>query len=120
MRVVDDLAGQEDVAIGEAAPRLVGVVDRAIHAVAEAELAGEVHRQAAGLVPEVVGADLFDDRAVVGRGQLAGDGLLHVEALAEDQGLRTVANRLPLPSVERHARRDRVERVQLRQRVTRQ
>ena len=42
VRVVDDLAGQEDGAIGKARPRLVGVVDGAIDAVAEAELAREV------------------------------------------------------------------------------
>ena len=40
-----------------------------------------------GAVAEVVGADLVDDGAVVGGGQLAGDGLFHVEALAEDQRL---------------------------------
>ena len=43
MRVVDDLAGEEDVAAGEPRDRLVGVVDGAVDAVAEAELAGEVH-----------------------------------------------------------------------------
>ena len=50
VRVVDDLAGQKDVAAGEAAPRLVGVVDGAIDAVAEAELAREVDGQPAGVV----------------------------------------------------------------------
>ena len=44
VRVVDDLAGQEDVAAGEAAARLVGVVDGAVDAVAEPELAREVDR----------------------------------------------------------------------------
>ena len=42
VRVVDDFAGQEDGAVREAAPRLVGVVDGAIDAVAEAELAREM------------------------------------------------------------------------------
>ena len=87
VRVVDDLAGQEDVAPGEPPARLVGVVDGAVDAVAEAELAREVDGQAAGFELIVVGADVVDDRAVVGGGQLAGDGLLHVEALAEDQRL---------------------------------
>ena len=35
----------------------------------------------------VVGADLLDDTAVVGGSQLSGHRLLHVEALAEDEGL---------------------------------
>ena len=48
VRVVDDFAGEEDVALGEAAPRLVGVVDRAIDAVAEPELAREMDGQPAG------------------------------------------------------------------------
>ena len=48
VRVVDDLAGEEDVAVGKAPPRLVGVVDRAIDAVAEAELAGEMDGEPAG------------------------------------------------------------------------
>ena len=88
MRVVDDFAGEEDVAAGEPRDRLVGVVDRAIDAVAEAELAREVEREAALVVAEAAGADLVDERAVVRRGELARDGLFHVEALAEDQRLR--------------------------------
>ena len=48
VRVVDDLAGQEDVLIREAPARLIGVVDGAIDAVAEAELAREVDGEAAG------------------------------------------------------------------------
>ena len=87
VRVVDDLAGEEDVAIGKPPARLVGVVDGAIDAVAEAELAGEVDGEPAGVVAVIAGADVVDDAAVVGRRQLARDGLLHVEALAEDQGL---------------------------------
>ena len=87
VRVVDDLAGQIDVLIGESPAGLIGVVDRAIDAVAEPELAGEVHGQASGAVLEVVGADLLDDAAVVGGGQFSGHRLLHVEALAEDEGL---------------------------------
>ena len=41
VRVVDDFAGQEDVPLGKPPARLVGVVDGAVDAVAEAELAGE-------------------------------------------------------------------------------
>jgi hypothetical protein len=48
---------------------------------------GEVDGQPARLETVVVGADVVHDGAVVGRRQFAGNGLLHVEALAEDQGL---------------------------------
>ena len=53
VRVVDDFAGQEDASIGKALARLVGVVDGAIDAVAEAELAGQMEREPARLVGEV-------------------------------------------------------------------
>ncbi len=87
VRVVDDLAGQEDVPSGEAAARLIRVIDRAVHSVTESELAREVNRDAAGGVLVVVAAHAIDDGAVVGRRQLPGDGVLHVEAFAEDQRL---------------------------------
>jgi hypothetical protein len=85
VRVVDDLAGQEDVAVGKALPRLIGIVDGAVDAVTEAELAREMDRQPARPVREIVGLDAVDDRAVVIVGQPAGDGILQVEALAEDE-----------------------------------
>jgi hypothetical protein len=44
---VDDFAGQEDLAIREARARLIRVVDRAIDAIAEPELAREMDEQAA-------------------------------------------------------------------------
>ena len=47
VRVVDDLAGQEDAPVREALARLIGVVDGAVDAVAEAELAREVDGQPA-------------------------------------------------------------------------
>jgi len=47
VRVVNDLAGQEDVPSGEAAARLIRVVDRAVDSIAEPELAREVDREAA-------------------------------------------------------------------------
>jgi hypothetical protein len=40
VRVVDDLAGQEYAAIGKLPAGLVGVLDRPLDAIAEAELAG--------------------------------------------------------------------------------
>src|SRR5262249_35622458 len=88
VRVVDDLASEEDVPAGKARDRLVGVVDRAIDAVTEAELAREMDRQPPFLVAEAGRADLVDEPAVVRGGELARNRLFHVEALAEDQGLR--------------------------------
>ena len=61
VRVVDDFAGEEHAAVGKALARLVGVVDGAVDAVAEAELAGEVDGQAARPEREVVGLDLLDE-----------------------------------------------------------
>ena len=83
--IVDDLAGEEDPPVGELEPRLVGVVDGAIDAVAEPELAGQVHGEPARRVAVVVGLDRGDQRAVVVLGQLAGDLALEVEALLEDE-----------------------------------
>ncbi len=71
-------------AIREAPPRLVRVVNRAIDAVAEAELAREVDGQPAGPVGEVVGLDAIDEVAVIAVGQHAGDGMLQIEAFPED------------------------------------
>ena len=79
------IAGQEDVAPRESPPRLIRVVDRPVNAVAETELAGEIESEPAGGELIVAGADLIDNRAVVGRRELAGDGLFHVEALTEDE-----------------------------------
>jgi hypothetical protein len=67
VRVVDDLAGEEDVAAGEARDRLVGVVDGPIDAVAEPELAGEVEREPPLVVAVIGAADLVDEAAVVRR-----------------------------------------------------
>ena len=47
--VVDDFAGQVDRPVGKPLARLVGVVDGAIDAVAESELAREMERQTAGV-----------------------------------------------------------------------
>ena len=52
--IVDDLAGQVDVLLGKSPPRLIGVVDGAVDAVAESEFAGEVHGQTPDTVLEVV------------------------------------------------------------------
>ena len=90
VRVVDNLAGQVDVLIRESPAGLIGVVDRAIDPVAEAELAREVHGEASDPVLEIVRPHVLDDAAVVGGRQFSGHRLLHVEALAEDEGLGVV------------------------------
>ena len=92
VRVVNDLAGQVHRHGRKALARLIRVVDGAIDAVAEAELAGEMHGEATDAVGEVVGLDAIDDLAVIALGQHAGDGILEVEAFAEDQG-RQALNR---------------------------
>ena len=86
VRVVNDFAGQEHCALGEALAGLIGVVDGAIDAVAEAELARQVQRQPAGAEHEIMAFDLFDERAVIIVGEHAGHGMLQIEALAKNQG----------------------------------
>ena len=44
--------------------------------------------QAPGRMREIVPANRIDDGAVVRVGELSGNGLLHVEAFAEDERLR--------------------------------
>ena len=85
VRVVDDLAGQEHAAVGKSLARLVGVVDRAIDAVAEAEFAREMNREAAGRILKVVGLDLLDEVAVVVLVQLGRDRVFQVEAFPEHE-----------------------------------
>ncbi len=117
VRVVDDLAGQVHAAIGKALARLIRVVDGAVDAVAEAELTRQMHRQAAGAVREVGALDLVDERAVVIVRQHAGDGMLQVEAFAEDEGRHqpsamTIARSTLIANLP-DVRRQLVERLQL-------
>ena len=63
--VVDHVAGYEDAPVGELLPRLEGVVDRTVHAVAEPELVGQAHRQPVGLEDVAVLADSFDQLGAV-------------------------------------------------------
>ena len=85
VRVVDDFAGQIHAAIGEALPRLVGVVDGAIDAVAEAEFAREMDGQPPGSNVKSLALICSTSCAVVVLGEHAGDGILHVETFAEDE-----------------------------------
>jgi hypothetical protein len=73
---VDDFAGQEDASVGKALARLVGVINRSIDPIAEAELTGEMDRQPTRPMGVIVGFDLFDDRAVVAVRKHAGHGVL--------------------------------------------
>ena len=70
--------------VGKPLARLVGVVDGAIDAVAEAEFLREVNRQPAGCRTKPAAWTSSTIAAVVRRGQIAGDGLFQVEALAEE------------------------------------
>ena len=85
VRVVDDLAGEKHAAIRKPLARLIGVVDRAVDAVAEPELAREMDRETPGPVLEVVGLDLLDQIAVVVLVQLGRDRVFQVEAFSEHE-----------------------------------
>ncbi len=85
MRVVDDLAGQEDAAIGKALARLIRVVDRAVHAVTESELAREMNGEPPLAKLKVFRFDLLDEIAVVVLIQLGRDHVFQVEALAKHE-----------------------------------
>ena len=82
---MNDLAREVHRSIGKTPARLIRVVHGAVHAVAEAELAGEVDGEPAGPVREIVRLDAFDDFAVVVLGQHAGDGTLQVEPFPENE-----------------------------------
>src|SRR5262249_3868332 len=90
VRVVDDLACQVDRAIRKPLARLVCVVDRAVDAVTEAELAREMDSEPAGPVAEDVGLDSTDEAAVIVLRQPAGAGILEAEALPEDERRQTL------------------------------
>ena len=103
MRIVNDFAGQEDASIGESFPRLIRVIDGPIHAVTEAELPREMDCQPPGVIGEILGFDPLDEGAVVVLGQHAGDGVLEVEAFAEDEGGHSPKRDFP------HVRRQRID-----------
>jgi hypothetical protein len=87
VRVVNDLARQEHVAVGKPVARLVGVVHRSVDAVAEAELLGQMHGETPGRVDEVRLPDALDEGAVVILGQRTRDGVPEIEALAKQERL---------------------------------
>ena len=65
LRIVDDLADEEDAVVGEDPARGVGEVDGALDAVAKAELLREADRRVADGENPSPGADLLDDRTLV-------------------------------------------------------
>ena len=90
VRVVDDLAGQEDAgARGSARPPGRRSRPRGRRR-SRSRTPREMDGQPPFVVTEAGGADLVDEAAVIGRGELSRNGLLHVEALAEDQWLRVL------------------------------
>ena len=83
--IVNDFAREVDGAIRESTARLVGVVARPIHAVAEPTRPREVDGHTPG--PVLVGrvSDPVDELAVVVGRQRVGDRVLETESLAKDQ-----------------------------------
>src|SRR5436309_6686868 len=83
VRVVNDLADQEGALVGELGARFVRVLDCAVHAVTESELAGEPERQVADLERVSRLANEIDDAAVVIGGECALDRAFEAESFAE-------------------------------------
>ena len=83
MRIVDDLAHQQQPPVGKLVAGLVGVVDGAIHAVAEPELAGQPERQRTHLEGVIAGAEQVHEAAVIIGVPLLLDRALEPEALTE-------------------------------------
>ena len=83
VRVVDDLADQEEAALRKLDTGLVGVVDRAVHPVAEAELAGQPEGERPRLEPVAARPQGLHHRAVVVGGELLLDVGLEPEPAPE-------------------------------------
>ena len=83
LRVVDDLAREEDAAVRELLARFVGVLDRAVDAVAEAELAGELDPDLAGPRRVAQLLEPLHDLRVIALGEHRAHDGLEVEALLE-------------------------------------
>ena len=99
--VVDDFACQEHAAIGKSLARLIGIVDGAVDAVTEPELAREMDGEASGPILKVVSLDLLDELAVVVLIQLGGDRIFQVEAFAEHERRWSFANVTHFADLER-------------------
>ena len=85
VRVVNDFAGEKNPAIGKPLARLIRIIDGAIDAITEAELACEMQGEPAGLIKKAVGLDFFDELAVIVLVELGRDRLFQVEPFSENQ-----------------------------------
>src|SRR5207249_3962056 len=85
VRIVDDLADEENLSVGELPPRLICVLDRALHTVAETELAGEPNGDVADGQRVVAIAQEIDELSLVG-GELRLNLRFEAETLAKVRG----------------------------------
>src|SRR5205814_1099147 len=83
MRVVDDLADEIDAPVGKLLARLIRVLYRALHPVAEPEFAGQTKRDVANREGVVLRPHPVDDPATVVSGQVFLNFGLEAETLAE-------------------------------------
>ena len=95
--VVDDLADEVKPAVGELGPGLVGVVHRAVHAVAEAELPRQPEGQRSDGEAVLVGPQRLHHGAVVVGRELAFDLRLEAETPAEVGALHDRESNPPTP-----------------------
>src|SRR6266567_4482199 len=86
VRIVDDLANKDNATIRKLAPSLVGVLDRALYAITEAEFPRQFDRYVADREPVVAATQQVDNVAVIIRGELVLDFGLEPETLSEISG----------------------------------
>src|SRR6185437_1923253 len=83
VRIVDDFAYQEDLLRGELGARFVGVLNGAVHTVAEPKFVGELEGEIAGHERMPAPANQVHNPTVVISGESAFDDALEPEAAAE-------------------------------------
>ena len=89
---MDDLAHEEDAAIGELAARFVGVVDGPVHAVAEAKLSREADPEIPGRQRVARRLEALDQLGVIVRLELDLDLGLEAESLLEVPASHAIAH----------------------------
>ncbi len=87
VRVMNDLAHQEEPPVGKLGAGFIGVFDRPIHPVAEPELPGQPEGERAHRQPVVPLPEGLDQLAVVIGGEQAFDGALESEPFPEIRGV---------------------------------
>jgi hypothetical protein len=90
MGIMDDLSNEKESAVGKLGPGLIGVLYRAIDAIAESELSRQPERQRPDPELILVGFERLHDGAVVVGGQPTGDLALETESFAEVRLLHSV------------------------------